>query len=495
MTLVLAGIFSVMAILPQSAQAFSFDDIIDPFGILPPLPSLPALPGFNNSNSTNQPTVINNTNSNNNINSNNINSNIQSPGAVVNGATNVTSSGRGDTSVSTFDSGYVVAGSGTAYTPNPTPYPVPTPYYPPAPQYNYNNDYNYYSGTSYNPGYNYNNGGTYYTYQQPLSVTCGVNATNATVGNPVGWYAYATGGNGAFQYSWSGTDGLTGSNSTLSIAYNYTGVKTANVTVWSNGQSVVRNCGSINVSGSQPIYTTNYNSNIVNSGVSCSANLTSVKAGEVVVWTANIPAYTAGSVTWSGTDSLYGTGSSLRTTYLKTGTKKATVSVQMTNGQTATAACTNSIYVSAASKAPVKTITKTTVKTTAAANTVLDVACMPNTDAAKVGDTVVWSSNVSGGNGSYKYQWSGSDDLNGVNTTIFKTYSTNGSKAAALTVTSGTQTITQMCAGMVSIGDGSLTAQSAFSLNGIPWGLISILVILVLIASVGYLLFSNKNKI
>jgi hypothetical protein len=50
------------------------------------------------------------------------------------------------------------------------------------------------------------------------------------------------GGNGLYTYSWSGTDGLYGYNSSAYMTYNTPGTKYAYMTVYSNGQSVTRTC-------------------------------------------------------------------------------------------------------------------------------------------------------------------------------------------------------------------------------------------------------------
>lgn len=102
--------------------------------------------------------------------------------------------------------------------------------------YSYNNNYNY--GTySYTPSPY----GTLYSWSN-INVNCYANPQNAYVGSPVIWYASASGGNGYFSYAWVGSDQMYANESTVSKIYYSSGVKTATVTVTSNGQSVTKQC-------------------------------------------------------------------------------------------------------------------------------------------------------------------------------------------------------------------------------------------------------------
>ncbi len=64
------------------------------------------------------------------------------------------------------------------------------------------------------------------------------------------------------------------------------------------------------------------------------------------------------------------------------------------------------------------------------------------------GNTVTWSMSAvpTGGTGAYTYAWTGTDGLTGTGATASIVYSTVGSKAASVTVTSGAQTLTVACA-------------------------------------------------
>ncbi len=68
-----------------------------------------------------------------------------------------------------------------------------------------------------------------------VAVSCSVSPTSAYTGQTVTWSSTLTGGSGPFTYSWSGTDGLSGSGSSASIAYTTSGTKTATVQVTDTG--------------------------------------------------------------------------------------------------------------------------------------------------------------------------------------------------------------------------------------------------------------------
>ncbi len=98
------------------------------------------------------------------------------------------------------------------------------------------------------------------TNNDNLTAVCYANPTNANINQVVTWSVTSNGGTGAYSYSWSGTDGLTGNNQYTSRQYNYPGTKTASVTVSSGGRSITTNC-SMNVSGYAGV---SYNSSSVN---------------------------------------------------------------------------------------------------------------------------------------------------------------------------------------------------------------------------------------
>ncbi len=314
----------------------------------------------------------------NNTNSNNVNSNVNSPGGVVNGA--------------------------------------PT-----------NN-----GGT---PNYNYND-----NYTTQLGVSCYPTTSRANVDDSVTWRASAYGGNGNYYITWSGTNGLDGTGSSISKRYSSGGTKSASVIVSSGGQTVTRNCSSVEVYD----YNDNYN------------------------------------------DRNYRYDYDYDYDY-------------------------NRNYRNRDYDYP------------------LTVTCSANTTFAPVGTSVTWQAYVSGGNGSYRYNWYGSDDIRGTSRSLDIRYNGAGTKTASVTVRSGTQNVTQLCSNSVLVGIPTgvytnpypttpvytapvikyvkepvkvvekesktvTTISSLFSLENVPWGWVAVLVILILFFTVIYLVY-NKNKI
>jgi tripartite-type tricarboxylate transporter receptor subunit TctC len=91
------------------------------------------------------------------------------------------------------------------------------------------NDNNYYS--------NNNNGN--------FEIACFADADRVRVGVPVTWGVEAVGGNGDYSYSWTGSEGLSGSQRSAVTSYGSTGTKNATVTVTSGGRSATKLCGNV----------------------------------------------------------------------------------------------------------------------------------------------------------------------------------------------------------------------------------------------------------
>jgi hypothetical protein len=473
--------FGVVMSVPAQAHAFGIGNIIDPACLfacshpeLPPLPSLPALPGISTNTHSTPSTVTNNY-----TNSNNVNSNINST---------------------------VTTNAGIPSTNN---------------QYNYNNPVT--------PIYAYNYPPVYYppqqTYYSPLQVSCYSMPLSANVGDNVSWVANAYGGNGSYNYSWTGTDGLYGYGNQISKIYYTPGYKTASVTVISGGQSISKNCdSSTNIYGQAtyynqyPTYPTNYYSYSPLS-VSCTGdnNTTYYNNGynngyngyNGVTWTA----YAQGgngnyTYSWTGTDGFTGYGQSVYYTYSNPGYKTASVTVY-SNGQTVTQTCSAGVNVGNGGSYPVYT------NGYGSSNQGLDIGCYTDPATIRVNQPVTWSVEVTGGIAPYTYSWTGSDGLTGTGASVIKTYSSTGEKNAIVTVTSADgKTGSKSCTNTLAVrgtGTGSnlaaapqptpnpvsnngLSAASLFSLGNVPWGWIAILIILLLFATVLYLIF-NKPKI
>lgn len=199
--------------------------------------------------------------------------------------------------------------------------------------YDNNYDYNYNYNYDYNR-YNYDN---YYNYYN-FSVQCYPDVTRTSVGSYVTWRAIVSGGSGYYEYSWSGTEGLYGTNISATYPYSRTGTKYASVTVRSANRSVSQSCGTVIVDDG---YYSNVNSNVYggNLSVSCSPSVAYAKTGAVVSWTA----YPVGgngvyTYSWSGSDGFTGAQKSVSTSYQTIGSKYAVATVSSA-GQNASIGC------------------------------------------------------------------------------------------------------------------------------------------------------------
>ncbi|MEI6396930.1 MAG: hypothetical protein WCO48_02585 [Candidatus Taylorbacteria bacterium] len=408
--------------------------------------------------------------------------------------------------------------------------------------YGYGYDYGYYDQPSYGfvysaPSYSYSPAYSYASHAPsqpvvtPITASCYASPQSASVGNSVQWIASVSGGYGSYDITWSGDEDLRGSGSSVNKVYSYAGYKNASISVRSGGQTIpaVACANPVNVTGqiNYPYnYNSNYNYNYSNYqsqvSASCIANTSYAPAGSSVIWTATA---TGGNgyytYIWSGTDYLSGNGQAISYAYNNPGSKSAYVQVS-SNGQTTTAYCTNSVTVSGSTN--YGSIYGTGYIQN---NAGLDVGCYADPKSINVNQPTTWNTEVTGGIAPYTYSWTGSDGLDGKQSSVIKYYSTVGEKNAIVTVTSAnglsstracSNTVTVHTAGYTGAGTGTntnttnttntsstttvnqgqnggqLSASSIFSFDNIPWGWIAILIILVLFATVMYLLF-NKQKI
>jgi hypothetical protein len=239
-----------------------------------------------------------------------------------------------------------------------------------------------------------------------LTGSCSVNPNSVNVNGSLDWSASASGGTGSYTYSWSGTDGLSGTGNSISKSYSNAGIKTGTVVITSGSQHITRNCSAT------------VNNNVVNNlQVYCNANPLSVDVNENVNWRAMAYGGT-GSYTysWSGTDGLGGSSQNINRSYNNSGTKNATV-VVTSGGQSVSASCL--------------------ARVDREVNDNLRVSCRASQSNTQVNNQITWYANVSGGDGDYDYDWTGSNGLNSSSRSPRMTYDTAGSKRATVTVTDG----------------------------------------------------------
>ena len=77
----------------------------------------------------------------------------------------------------------------------------------------------------------------------------------------------------------------------------------------------------------------------------------------------------------------------------------------------------------------------------------LSATCDASPSRVKIGESVTWRANASGGNGNITYTWSG--DASGSGRTVSKSYNSVGTKTATVTVRSGNKSISRTCSVIV----------------------------------------------
>ncbi len=248
-----------------------------------------------------------------------------------------------------------------------------------------------------------------------LDVSCSANPDNIEIGESTTWTASVSGGTGSYSYSWSGTNSLSGSSKTITKTYTSEGTKSATVRVTSGGKTGYANCS---MSVEEEI-----NDNLE---VSCYADDDSVETGDSIKWIAEADGGSGSySYSWSGTNSLSGSSKTVTKKYTSDGEKYAKVRVT-SGGQTEYATC----YADVEEEDE---------------DDDLEVSCYADDDSVETGDSIKWIAEADGGSGSYKYSWSGTDDLDGSSRTVTERYYDEGEKKARVKVTSGGQTEYATC--------------------------------------------------
>ncbi len=214
--------------------------------------------------------------------------------------------------------------------------------------------------------------------EENLIGSCSITPTNTETGKAVVWTASASGGTGNISYSWSGTEGLSGSGTSVSKTYTTEGVKTGSVTITSGTQSITRNCTTVIENEAEE-----------NLNVSCIPNGDEYEIDERVTWQAIVSGGN-GSYTydWSGTDGLSGTSRTVSQRYDDEGTKRADVTVRSGDGQTKTANC------------------RITIEEEEDDDD-FEVTCEVSETRIEAGDRVTFDVDIEGGDSPFDVRWSG----------------------------------------------------------------------------------------
>ncbi len=376
----------------------------------------------------------------------------------------------------------------------------------------------------------------YYNYNNSLSVSCYSSPSSGNIGDTIRWYANASGGRGNYSYSWSGTDGLSSSGSSVNKVYRDSGSKSASVTVTSGSQTVSQSCSNTvyiyddhrdRDRDKDRYYDDYYRDNRYNNYyydnnyysyaplyVSCYVDRTVASIQTPVTWTANVSGGNGNySYAWYGTDMLRGYNRVKSILYNSIGNKTAYVTVT-SGSQTVTQYCSNSVninqnYIPNYNNYPYDPNIYNYPNTNG-----IQVACYADRTSTTIGSPVVWSVEAVGGNGIFNYIWSGSDNLVGNQISTTKAYDTLGVKTAMVTaVASNGQSVSQVCGNTVSVKintvakaktgttvnkdtneDNTGIIASIISLKNVPWIGVLVVLVFIMLITIIYLIF-NKTKI
>jgi hypothetical protein len=170
-----------------------------------------------------------------------------------------------------------------------------------------------------------------------LNVTCSADRPRVLPGGSLTFTATVTGGSGSNSYSWTGSDNLSGSGSSVTSSWNSLGTKYARVRVTSGNQTDEAECSAEVESNNGGGGGGSYDRQLFGS---CWVNPSAAYLGEDVTWNASAQGGTDSySYSWNGSDNFYGNGSSMTRRYGYAGQKFGTVTISSGN-QTITRTCT-----------------------------------------------------------------------------------------------------------------------------------------------------------
>ena len=171
---------------------------------------------------------------------------------------------------------------------------------------------------------------------ETFGLTCAANPTTINVNQSTTWMAIGTNVPAStITYSWTGSDSLTATSSSVTKTYTSAGTKTATVTAVSAGQTRTAECSIVVNERTEvpPVSTATFYA-------TCTASPANPSIGQLVTFNAIAYGNPNGTYnySWSGDESLSGSGTSITKTYTSGGTKNVTVTVtsQFLNGTTRT---------------------------------------------------------------------------------------------------------------------------------------------------------------
>lgn len=281
-----------------------------------------------------------------------------------------------------------------------------------------------------------------------ITGSCEAETTEAEVNDQVQWTAYIVGATEPYEYSWSGTDDISGSGRTIQVRYATTGEKTATVTATATQAT------------NTPTFTTQCR-NTVNVTApplrgSCEVGIRPIVDGARITWTANA----AGGLgefdyEWNG-DNLSSNNRSAQVTYTTPGEKVANLTI--TSGEqernlTCSAVVPNAYFENG-------TVTPPTTDH-------LRGSCNIRARGFTIRRTVRWSAEANGpGTTTPQFVWSGTDGLSGTSSRVSIDYEEPGTKTGTVEISAGGEETELQCqtylADVEPNGRGCFIATAAF---------------------------------
>jgi len=240
-----------------------------------------------------------------------------------------------------------------------------------------------------------------------VNVTCRVSDTTVGKQEVVTFTADISGGDGTITYDWNGA--IDGTNQSESVYFNKAGTKVVSVRVTdADGDTDTSLCDTVTVEDEI------INHNDTDVSVTCQVSDTNIEENDQVTYTANTVGGD-GTLTYVWNGSVSGTHKTETVRYTSAGTKSSSVTVIDEDGDRDTATC-STVHVEEEPN-----------------NDNFDVTCRVSDTSIDEGDTVTYSVDIYGGNGSYDYDWDG--DISGDGRTERVRFSKDGTKRVEVTVT------------------------------------------------------------
>ena len=312
-----------------------------------------------------------------------------------------------------------------------------------------------------------------------LQGSCAGVPASVEIGDTVTWSATQTStmqpNEGHYEWSWSGTDSLSGTTQSVTKSYTTAGTKNASVVIKlvlnSVGvESITRTC-KVTVTAPPPVCTleitksvdkttasigdtVTYTLNVRNSGT---ANCTGggVKIKDVVdlhlnfiseTHTANITGgYSPFLVYDIPSHTLYWNGNTLTPGEIGSITWSATVATPPSCGSFT---IPNKASITSYEYNNFTTWVDSNTVTTNVSNICVPPiagSCVASPSSVLIGDSTTFTATASGGTGIYTYLWTGDGSLSGTNVSVQKSYTSAGTKQADVVIASGTQNVTAHC--------------------------------------------------